>query len=226
MANTKALTAEFIGTFFLCFAGIAAILSNTPVVGANMGIVGIALAHGLALSVGVSVFGGVSGAHFNPAVTISLLSTGRIKLPAALGYIVTQLASATLAAFVCKSIFPPEATAAANLGIPLPAAWVSTSTLILCEFVLTFLLVTSIYGTAIDARGQVVSIGGFGIGFAVAFDILAGGAVTGASMNPARSFGPALIQGDFHLHIFYWIAPILGAVAAAQVYEHLILEKN
>ena len=225
MANTKALTAEFIGTFFLCFAGIAAILSNTPAVGAGLGIVGIALAHGLALSVGVSVFGGVSGAHFNPAVTISLLSTGRIKVPAAAAYIVTQLVSATLAAFVCKMIFPPEATMAANLGIPLPAAWVSTSTLILCEFILTFLLVISIYGTAIDARGQVVNIGGFGIGLAVAFDILAGGAVTGASMNPARSFGPALIQGDFHLHIFYWIAPILGAVAAAQVYEHLILEK-
>jgi MIP family channel proteins len=225
MANTKALTAEFIGTFFLCFAGIAAILSNTPAVGASMGILGIALAHGLALSVAISVFGGVSGAHFNPAVTIGLISTGRIKLPAALGYIIVQLAGATVAALACKAIFPPEATMQANLGIPLPAAWVSTSTLILCEFILTFLLVTSIYGTAIDARGQVVNIGAFGIGLTVAFDILAGGAVTGASMNPARSFGPALIQGDFHLHIYYWIAPILGGIVAAQVYEHLILEK-
>jgi aquaporin Z len=225
MANVKALGAEFIGTFFLCFAGIAAILSNTPAVGAGMGIVGIALAHGLALSVAISVFGGVSGAHFNPAVTIGLLSTGRIKLPAALSYIVTQLLSATLAAFLCKMIFPPEAVAAANLGIPLPAAWVSVPTLLLCEFILTFLLVTSIYGIAIDARGQVVNIGAFGIGLTVAFNILAAGAVTGASMNPARSFGPALIQGDFHLHIYYWIAPIIGGIVAAQIYEHVILDK-
>jgi glycerol uptake facilitator-like aquaporin len=122
-------------------------------------------------------------------------------------------------------IFPADAVAVANLGIPLPAPWVSTSTLILCEFILTFLLVTAIYGTAIDARGEAVNIGAFGIGLTVAFDILAGGAVTGASMNPARSFGPALVQGDFHLHIFYWIAPILGGIVAAQVYEHLILEK-
>jgi len=226
MANTKALVAEFIGTFFLCFAGIAAILSNTPAVGAGMGIVGIALAHGLALSVAVNAFGGVSGAHFNPAVSIGLLSTGRIKLPAALSYIVVQLAGATVAALACKTIFPPEAAMAANLGIPLPAAWVSTSTLILCEVILTFLLMTAIYGTAIDERGKAVKIGGFGIGLAVTFDILAAGAVTGASMNPARSFGPALIQGDFHLHIFYWIAPIIGAVLAAQVYEHVILDKR
>jgi aquaporin Z len=225
MANTKALAAEFIGTFFLCFAGIAAILSNTPAVGGGLGIVGIALAHGLALSVAISVFGGVSGAHFNPAVTIGLLSTRRIKLPAALGYIVTQLLSATLAAFVCKMIFPADAVAAANLGIPLPAAWVTPTILILCEFVLTFMLVIAVYGVAIDARGQVVNIGAFGIGLTVAFDILAAGAVTGASMNPARSFGPALVQGYFQHHICYWIAPVLGGIVAAQVYEHLILEK-
>lgn len=226
MANTKALLAEFIGTFFLCFAGIAAILSNTPAVGAGLGIVGIALAHALALSVGVNAFGGVSGAHFNPAVTIGMLTTGRIKAPAAIGYIVTQLLAATVAAFACKMIFPPDAAAAANLGIPLPAAWVSTQTLLLCEFILTFMLMIAIYGTAVDARGQAVKIGGFGIGLTVAFDILAAGAVTGASMNPARSFGPALVQGDFHLHIFYWIAPVIGAVVAAQVYEHLILDKK
>jgi MIP family channel proteins len=226
MANTKALTAEFIGTFFLCFAGIAAILSNTPAVGAGMGIVGIALAHGLALSVAVSAFGGVSGAHFNPAVTIGMLSTRRIKLPAALSYIVVQLLGATVAALACKTIFPPEATMAANLGIPLPASWVTPTTLITCEAILTFLLMTAIYGTAVDERGKAVKIGGFGIGLTVTFDILAAGAVTGASMNPARSFGPALIQGDFQHHICYWIAPIIGAVLAAQVYEHVILDKK
>jgi aquaporin TIP len=226
MANLRAPLAEFLGTFFLCFAGIAAILSNTPAVGAAMGILGIALAHGLALSVAVNAFGGVSGAHFNPAVTAAMLITGRIKAASAAIYVVAQLAGATAAAFLCKSVFPVDAVAAANLGIPLPAAWATPQVVLIVEFVLTFLLVIAIFGTAVDTRGQAVKIGGFGIGLAVTFDILAGGAITGASMNPARSFGPALVQGDFQWHLSYWIAPILGGVAAALIYEHLILEKR
>ena len=94
------------------------------------------------------------------------------------------------------------------------------------EIILTFLLVIAIFGTAIDPRGQAVKIGGFGIGLTVALDILAGGPVTGASMNPARSFGPALIQGYWDWHGFYWVAPIIGAVLAALLYHHVILEKK
>jgi MIP family channel proteins len=223
--NLRAPLAEFIGTFFLCFAGIAAILSNMPSVGAGLGIVGVALAHGLALSIGVSAFGGVSGGHLNPAVTTGMLVTGRISLPNALVYIVAQLLGATVAALVCKAAFPADAVAAANLGIPLPAAWATTGVVVLMEFVMTFLLMTAVFGTAVDERGRAVKIGGFAIGLTVTFDILAGGAVTGASMNPARSFGPALVQGYWAWHVFYWIAPIAGAVAAALIYEHLILEK-
>ena len=226
MVSYKALVGEFIGTFFLCFAGIAAILSNTPAVGGGLGIVGIALAHGLALSVAVSVFGGVSGAHFNPAVTMGMLATKRIQPAGAAMYVVVQLAGATAAAAACQAVFPAAAVSAANLGIPLPAAWASTATVVIVEFILTFLLVTAIFGTAIDARGQAVKIGGFGIGLTVAFDILAGGAVTGASMNPARSFGPALMQGYWAWHPLYWIAPIAGGVVAALVYEHVILDKK
>jgi MIP family channel proteins len=226
MSHPRTLIAEFLGTFFLCFAGIAAILCNTSVVGANVGLIGIALAHGLALSVAVNAFGGVSGAHFNPAVTIGMLATGRIRPPAAGGYILAQLAAATAAAAFCRAVFPPGAVAEANLGIPLPAAWATTGTVIAVEIVLTFLLMTAIFGTAVDERGQVVKIGGFGIGLTVTFDILAGGPITGASMNPARSFGPALVQGYWSWHALYWIAPIIGAVAAALVYQHLILERK
>src|ERR1700733_10072273 len=105
--NLRAPLAEFIGTFYLCFAGIAAILSNTPAVGGGLGIVGIALAHGLALSIAVAVFGGVSGAHVNPAVTAGMLVTGRIK-PAMAGiYVIAQCLGATAAALACKAIFPP-----------------------------------------------------------------------------------------------------------------------
>jgi aquaporin Z len=226
MSSLRAPLAEFIGTFFLCFAGIAAILSNTPAVGAGLGIVGIALAHGLALSVAVNAFGGVSGAHVNPAVTAGMLVTGRISPVNAVLYVIAQLAGATTAAFICKGVFPAAAVAAANLGIPLPAAWATGAVVFTVEFVLTFLLVIAVFGTAVDERGQAVKIGGFGIGLTVSFDILAGGAITGASMNPARSFGPALVQGYWDWHLFYWIAPIAGGVLAALVYEHLILAPN
>jgi aquaporin Z len=192
MKTFRPCVAEFLGAFYLCFAGIAAILSNSPAVGANLGLVGIALAHGLALSVAVNVFGGESGAHFNPAVTCGFLLTRRIKPPLAAAYIGAQLLGATTAAGVCRTIFPADAVSATMLGLPLPAQWATTGVVLCAEFIMTFLLMTSIYGTAVDDRGREVKIGGFGIGLTVAFDILAGGAVTGASMNPARSFGPAL----------------------------------
>jgi MIP family channel proteins len=216
--------AEFLGTFYLCFAGIAAILSNTQAVGGMSGLLGIALAHGIALSIAVNVFGGESGAHFNPAVTSGFLVTGRIKPDLAVAYVIAQLAGATTAAGVCRVIFPAEAVAATTLGLPLPAPWASTGVILLAEFVMTYLLMTSIYGTAVDDRGRAVKIGGFGIGLTVAIDILAGGAVTGASMNPARSFGPALEMMHWEWHWAYWVAPIAGACAAALVYDHVLLK--
>ena len=177
----------------------------------------------------------MSGAHFNPAVTIAMLVVGRIKSDRAVQYILAQLAGATLAAFACAKLWPAEAVTSAKLGIPLPpdgVAWITPNVVLAIEFILTFLLVTAIFGTAVDERGKAVKIGGFGIGLTVAFDILAAGAVTGASMNPARSFGPALVYKltqdaagaeAFNLHWCYWAAPIAGAVVAALIYEKLIL---
>jgi aquaporin TIP len=220
------LLAEFLGTFFLCFAGIAAILSATPAVGSGAGIVGIALAHGLALSVAVNAFGGISGAHFNPAVSMGFFVTGRLPLYNLVPYISVQLLGATTAALICRTIFPAEAVVQAQLGLPLPAVWATPMAVMTGEFVMTFLLMTAIFGTAVDVRGQGVKIGGFGIGLTVAFDILAGGALTGASMNPARSFGPALVIGNFAWHWLYWVAPIAGACVAALLYERVMLEKK
>ena len=223
MTNFRSCLAEFIGTFYLCFAGISAILCTTPAVGMNFGLVGIALAHGLALSVAVNSFGGISGAHFNPAVTAGFLATGRIKPGLAVAYVIAQLLGATTGAGVARVIFPAEAVMAANLGIPLPAPWATTGVVLTAEFVMTFLLMTAIFGTAVDERGKAVKIGGFGIGLTVAFDILAGGAVTGASMNPARSFGPALEMNYWNWHWAYWVAPIAGAVVAALIYDKILL---
>ena len=224
MKTLRPCLAEFVGTFYLCFAGIAAILCNTPSVGGNSGLLGIALAHGLALSIAVNVFGGESGAHFNPAVTSGFLVTGRIKPALALFYIIAQCAGATTAAGVCRVMFPVDAVAQTTLGLPLPAPWATTAVVLLGEFVMTFLLMTSIYGTAVDERGKAVKIGGFGIGLTVAFDILAGGAVTGASMNPARSFGPALEMMHWQWHWAYWLAPIAGACVAALLYDNVLLK--
>jgi MIP family channel proteins len=226
MGNGRAYVAEFLGTFFWCFAGIGAILSGTPAVGAGGGLVAVALAQGLALSVAVNAFGGISGAHFNPAVTIGMAVTRRIGPAAAGVYILVQLAGATAAALVCQAIFPPEAAAQGLLGLPLPQAWVSTGTLVLAEAVMAFLLMTAIFGTAIDERGRAVAIGGFGIGLTVAFNILAAGAITGASMNPARAFGPALVSGIWNFHVYYWIGPIIGAVLAALLYDRVLLKRR
>lgn len=228
MYTFKQLLAEAIGTFFLCFAGIGAIVATSEPINSGAGLVGIALAHGLALSIAVSIFAGISGAHHNPAVTIGFLSTGRIELPRAIMYIVFQLVGATLAAAACKFIYPPSAVNASLLGIPLPPAesWVDTPIVLLTEFLCTFLLMTAIYGTAVDERAAPMKLGGFAVGLTVAFDILAAGKITGASMNPARSFGPAFVHNYFAWHWCYWVAPIAGALAAALVYEHLLLDKD
>jgi len=223
MRTLRPCIAEFLGTFYLCFPGIAAILA-TKGMEPGAALVVIALAHGLGLSIAVSNFGAISGAHVNPAVTCGFVVTGRTTPAQAVVYIISQLLGATTAAGFARVIFPADVVAAQHLGLPLPAPWASTGTVLLTEFILTYLLMTSVFGSAVDERGRNVKIGGFGIGLTVAFDILAGGAVTGASMNPARSFGPALELMQWQWHWAYWVAPIAGACTAALVYEHLLLK--
>jgi aquaporin TIP len=224
MKTFRPCVAEFLGTFYLCFPGIAAILATSKGVEPGAALIAIALAHGLGLTLAVNNFGGISGAHVNPAVTCGFLVTGRTKPATGAAYIVSQLLGATTAAGLCRVIFPADVVAATKLGLPLPAPWVSTNVLLLTEFIMTFLLMTSIFGTAVDERGKNVKIGGFGVGLTVAVDILAGGAVTGASMNPARSFGPALELMYWQWHWAYWLAPVAGACAAALLYEHVLLQ--
>jgi aquaporin Z len=224
MKTFRPCLAEFLGTFYLCFPGIAAILATAKGVEPGAALVVIALAHGLGLSLAISNFGGISGAHVNPAVTCGFLVTGRVTPALGVAYIISQLLGATTAAALCRVIFPADIVAAVKLGLPLPAPWASTGVVLLTEAILTYLLMTSVFGTAVDERGRNVKIGGFGIGLTVAFDILAGGNVTGASMNPARSFGPALVLTYWQWHWAYWVAPIAGACIAALVYEYLLLE--
>jgi MIP family channel proteins len=212
----KAAIAELVGTFTLVYVGAGAILADA-LTGGKVGLVGIALAHGLAIATMVSAAGHLSGGHFNPAVTAAFAATGRLGLAAAGAYVTAQLLGASLAAFFLDGAFPETVRAAARLGTPQLADGVSPGTGIVVEAVLTFFLVFVVFGTAVDTRAP--RVGGLFIGLVIAMDILAGGALTGAAMNPARAFGPALFANAWAGHSVYWIGPILGGLVAGWVYH-------
>ena len=219
----QAWLAEFIGTFTLIFIGAGAICMN-QLTGGQVGLLGVAIAHGLAIAVMVSATAHISGGKLNPAVTLGLVAGGKMRFKDAVPEIGSQLAGATLAALFLKMIFPEGVVSAAHLGTPGLGAGVTAGTGIFVEAILTFLLVFTVYGTAVDPKGSFKAIAGFGIGSVIAFDILAGGALTGASMNPARTFGPALISGFWDNHIVYWIGPLLGGGLAGWVYGKLLMK--
>jgi aquaporin Z len=214
--------AEFIGTFALVFVGGASIMiakdSVTPT-----GLVEIALAHGLILAVMVSALMRISG-HFNPAVTIGFLATRRIDPIMAGVYICAQIIGAVLAAYFLKWTFPFTLFMSTHGGGQALALQVNGTQGFALEAVATFFLVLAVFGTVVDPKAP--RIGGLGIGFVLAADILAIGPLTGAGMNPARSFGPAVASGFFEAQFLYWIAPIVGGVAAALLYEHLFLRRD
>ncbi|MBF88262.1 MAG: aquaporin [Candidatus Marinimicrobia bacterium] len=207
--------AELIGTFLLTFIGGAAIING------DSGLIGIALAHGLTIALVICSLGHISGAHINPAVTIGFLVTGKIEAKDGLIYILSQLIGAMLAAYSLK-VFVPGAMEV-SLGGQSISPNVSIVAAIFIEFVLTFFLVTAIYGTAVDDRGTFSAVAGFGIGLVVTVDILAGGPFTGASMNPARSFGPAIMSGAWENQIVYWVGPIIGGATASLFYNSLFM---
>jgi MIP family channel proteins len=210
MSLNQKLGAEFIGTFALIFVGVCSICLNA-------GLVGVALAHGLTIAVMVSAMGHISGGHYNPAVTVGVLVGGKISSKDAVMYVVAQLAGGFAGALLVKVVIPMEMYEVAKLGTPMLAAGVESVSGIVMEIILTFFLVTAVYGTAIDKRAP--KVGGLFIGLTVALDILAGGPITGAAMNPARTFGPALAGGYWDNHVVYWIGPLLGGLLAGFVYS-------
>jgi len=216
----KAFLAEAVATFSLVFIGAGSILAN-EITGGGLGLIGIAFAHGLVLMAMIYATGHISGGHINPAVTISMWFTKKIGTKKAIGYIVSQLIGASIAGFLLASIFV-SAPASLHLGVTDLAAGISMGQGILLEAVLTFFLVFIIFGTAVDQRAP-KGFYGLAIGLVLTFDILVGGALTGASMNPARTFGPAIVSGYWVNHIVYWIGPIIGAITAAVIYNYGLL---
>jgi len=218
----NAVIAEIAGTFLFFFVGIGAIGSLSRM-GASPTdpsfLVVVALAHGVVLAVLVSALGAVSGAHFNPAVTAGVWLAGQIPSRRAAAYVVAQLIGALLAAWMLRAIFPVDVLP--ELGIPRLFNGLDPLTGLAIEAVLTVILLTAVFGTAIDPRGA--KVGGLAIGLAVAADILMGGPLTGAAMNPARWFGPAAVIGDWTNSAVWIVGPIIGAVVAALAYRFLFL---
>jgi aquaporin TIP len=214
------LLAEFVGTFTLIFVGAGAIIQTQ-----GSDLVAIGLAYGLAIAVMVSSVGHVSGAHFNPAVTIGAWVTQKIDSSSAVAYILAQLAGGAAAAALLRSAIPSLLwkRPGINLGVPAIGGGISTGQAVLIEAVLTFFLVWVIFATAIDPEGAFGKIAGLAIGLTVTMDIMMGGAFTGAAMNPARWFGPAIV-GGFYKNWWVWlVGPIAGGIIAASLYDTVIM---
>ncbi|HEU4990455.1 MAG: aquaporin [Gemmatimonadota bacterium] len=215
----RPVVAEFIGTFALVFIGGATIM-NGYVAKAAVPLIDVAIAHGLIFALLITATMRVSG-HLNPAVTIGVAVTRRLSAPHAVAYVVAQCAGAVAAALALKAIFPADAATASRLGAQWVAGNVSTTAAIALEGIATFFLVFVFFGTVVDPRGP--KVGGFATGLTVTAGILAIGPLTGASMNPARSFGPALVSGYFEGHLIYWIGPLLGGALAGLLYDRVFL---
>ncbi len=218
--HSRALFAEIAGTFLFLVIGAGAIIAQTFAGSPPGGLLAIALAHGLGLAIAVSVFGAFSGGHFNPAVTFGLAVAGKHPWPHVLTYWAAQLIGALLAALMLQAFFSHSLAAAdaSHLGTPRLAPGVGAGQAILIEAVLTVFLLWAFFGTAVSSNAP--KIAGFGIGLIVTADILVGGPLTGAAVNPARWFGPGIVSRFLDNWYVYWIGPLIGAGLAGLSYKY------
>ncbi len=229
----RPLAAEFLGPFALVFIGAGAIMTAYTQ-GFNNGgtLVAVALAHGLAIGLMVAAAGHISGGHYNPAVTIGLWAGGKIGAIKGVAYIAVQLLGAVVAALILHYIFPADVRDPTNLGTPgiihageNPLIIIGTGRGLVIEAILTFFLMYVIYGVAVDARGA-HAIAPLAIGLTITMDIFMGGPLTGAAMNPARWFGPALVQNDWEDGWIYCLGPVVGALIAAIVFSYILIPRG
>lgn len=216
MFNSKIFLAEFIGTFALTFIGAGAGISGA-------GLVAVALAHGFTLAVFAYAYGHISGTHVNPAVSFGLALKGVIKWGELGFYWLAQFAGAIFAAFLLK-LFVGDISGGATVGSLTAAAPVKA---MFVEAILTFFLVNTILHTAVDGKGG--NMAGWAIGTTLAFAILAGGPLTGASLNPARTFGPAFFAApsltSVYTYVIYFFGPLIGSTFAVIVFNFFNEEK-
>lgn len=222
----RPLVAEFVGTLLFVFLGAGSVVAlvaagSTP---ASIGSLGVALAHGVAMAIIVSMTMSISGGHINPAVTFGLWIANRVGGRVAWQYIGAQLTGAVVGAALLKAILPRAAVGLALVGTPRLGNEVTFMQGVWIEAMLTFFLVSAVFGTAVSAEAP--KIGGFGIGLAIFVDALVGGGFTGAVMNPARAIGPALVAWQWNAHAVYWIGPLIGAGVAGALWKAVLLPRN
>jgi aquaporin TIP len=222
-ASIRAYLAEFIATLLFVFAGVgSAIAFGKLTEGGALdpaGLVAVAVAHAFALFVGVSIAANVSGGHLNPAVTFGLAIGGHITLLTGLFYWVAQVLGSVVACLLLRFV---------SNGMSIPAHGVSSGMSaiegIVMEIIITFALVYTVYATAADPKkGQIGIIAPIAIGFIVGANILAAGPFSGGSMNPARSFGPAIVSGDLSQSWIYWVGPLIGGGLAGLIYGDVFI---
>jgi len=214
---TRIALAEAIGTFTLVFAGVRAINAATLAGESEpSSLVAVAFAHGLAILVMVAALAAISGAHFNPAITLGFVVAGRMPIRQAAVYWAAQIVGAVVAALIVAAAFGRFAV---GEGTPALAPNVSALAGIVLEAIGTFFLVLVVFGTAVDERAP-ASVFPIAIGLTIAADILAFGPLTGGAVNPARAFGPALVSGAWTDHLVYWAGPLIGGAVAGLVMEH------
>jgi len=214
--------AEFIGTFALVFVGSGTIITS-PLLSVQAAVVNIAFAHGLILAIMVTATMRISG-HLNPAVTAGFLVTRRIEPMMAVVYWIAQFSGAIVAAYLLNALYPARIVAVTHLGGQSISEDVNMIQAISLEAIATFFLVFVVFGTAVDPKAP--KVGGFAIGLAVTAGILSIGPLTGGSMNPARSFGPAVVTHMFQGQTAYWVGPLIGAIVAAVLYDSLFLRRE
>ena len=215
----KAAVAEFIGTFALIFFGAGTIIAT-----GNTDQLAIAFAHGLTIAIMVSLMVHISGGVFNPAIQAALWVTGKMPTVRSAVYLVAQLAGGIAAALLLKYFSPAQAFDSVNGGTPSVMSGYAIGKAVLVEAVATFFLVWAVFATVVDDRGPFAKTAGFTIGLVITIDMLALGPLTGAAMNPARWFGPALVTGTW-TDWWVWIAgPIAGGIIAGIAYWYLYLQ--
>lgn len=216
--------AEAVGTFILVFAGTAVVTSaalNRPIAGASLNSLAVGLTFGLVLAALVASLGHVSGAHFNPAVTLALAGARKFPWRYVPMYLVAQLIGAIVAGLCVWGIYGEVARGVPALGATFPAVTATLGQAFLSEFLITFILVFTIFAVATDERANTATVS-LAIGFALGVAVLIGGPVSGGSANPARTLGPMIVAAKFTGWWLYIVAPIVGGLAAGFFYDKIL----
>ena len=221
----RATLAEFVATLLFVFIGAGSVVVSGSLTNGELGparLIVIALAHGLAITVLAYAIANISGGHINPVVSFVAVLTKKLRAAKGLMFIVAQLAGGLAGAALLLAAIPDAADT--NLGAHALGPDVSVGMALIMEVIVTFALVFVIFATAVDSRG-IGTMAPLAIGLTVAIDHLLAVPITGSSMNPARSFGPALVSGSWADHWIYWIGPLLGGVLAGLLYQFVFINR-